>query len=464
MAIIRGRLMGLDMSTLAKQFKTSKSVIWATLNTPNQSKATGRPSTTSPGVDRSIFRIRKKNPFLKSTGIKSELKDRYGVQVSNDTVKKRLRHAGLFRRRPVKKPMIPEKNRSARLKFRPLSTVVATSICCFHAKVVGSLIRITGIMDCYMYKDILEKESCHRKISDGSWVVFPTGQRSETLFPLRQGLSGSATISTQSGKELNLLDAHKILETCSVPMLKFEVYKQVKRMGFVVLRPRKSTIDFEQLRPVKSKQKKEFLALNSNLIASVSDSERGWESFPSFVNTHGKIELRMKSLHTDRSLVNFLPSDVFCSFPMATVLRTILPPTCNPLRQRSCRPIYWSLPRTRKCCNWEEFELEMARRYHNLELGKQFKKLQLPRKNELLQCQRTTVSNVDFHVYSPAGFSHRLPARPLFSIVCIRATDPGLNIMQLSKMHNVVLAVEEPGKVNFLSLSGGSINLNDYLH
>uniref|UniRef100_A0A8R1ESK9 Uncharacterized protein n=1 Tax=Caenorhabditis japonica TaxID=281687 RepID=A0A8R1ESK9_CAEJA len=73
MAIIRGRLMGLDMSTLAKQFKTSKSVIWATLNTPNQSKATGRPSTTSPGVDRSIFRIRKKNHFLKSTGIKSEL-------------------------------------------------------------------------------------------------------------------------------------------------------------------------------------------------------------------------------------------------------------------------------------------------------------------------------------------------------------------------------------------------------
>uniref|UniRef100_A0A8R1DGT3 HTH_Tnp_Tc3_2 domain-containing protein n=1 Tax=Caenorhabditis japonica TaxID=281687 RepID=A0A8R1DGT3_CAEJA len=39
----------------------------------------------------------------------------YGLQVSNDTVKRRLRHAGLFEGRLVKKPMIPEKNRSARL-------------------------------------------------------------------------------------------------------------------------------------------------------------------------------------------------------------------------------------------------------------------------------------------------------------------------------------------------------------
>uniref|UniRef100_A0A8R1ID15 Uncharacterized protein n=1 Tax=Caenorhabditis japonica TaxID=281687 RepID=A0A8R1ID15_CAEJA len=54
MAIIRGRQLGLDMPTLAKQFKTSKSVIWATLNTPQRSKATGRPLKTSSGDDRII--------------------------------------------------------------------------------------------------------------------------------------------------------------------------------------------------------------------------------------------------------------------------------------------------------------------------------------------------------------------------------------------------------------------------
>uniref|UniRef100_A0A8R1HZU0 Uncharacterized protein n=1 Tax=Caenorhabditis japonica TaxID=281687 RepID=A0A8R1HZU0_CAEJA len=79
MAIIRGRQMDLDMPTLAKQFKTSKPVIWATLKTPHRSKATGRPSTTSPGVDRIIFRIRKKNPRQTSTDINSELKDLFGV-------------------------------------------------------------------------------------------------------------------------------------------------------------------------------------------------------------------------------------------------------------------------------------------------------------------------------------------------------------------------------------------------
>uniref|UniRef100_A0A8R1E7H2 Uncharacterized protein n=1 Tax=Caenorhabditis japonica TaxID=281687 RepID=A0A8R1E7H2_CAEJA len=82
MAIIRGRQMGLDMPTLAKQFKTSKSVIWATLNTPNRPKATGKPLKTSLGDDRITVRMSKKNPRLTSTDFNSELKDQYGVQDS----------------------------------------------------------------------------------------------------------------------------------------------------------------------------------------------------------------------------------------------------------------------------------------------------------------------------------------------------------------------------------------------
>uniref|UniRef100_A0A8R1DJM1 HTH_Tnp_Tc3_2 domain-containing protein n=1 Tax=Caenorhabditis japonica TaxID=281687 RepID=A0A8R1DJM1_CAEJA len=126
MAIIRGLQMGLDMPTLAKQFKTSKSVICETLNTPNLSKATGRLLKTLSGDDRIIVTMSKKNPRLTSKDINSELKDQYGVQVSKDTVKRRLRHALLFRRRPVNKPMIPEKNRSARLKH---VTTLALSLC-----------------------------------------------------------------------------------------------------------------------------------------------------------------------------------------------------------------------------------------------------------------------------------------------------------------------------------------------
>uniref|UniRef100_A0A8R1ENE9 Uncharacterized protein n=4 Tax=Caenorhabditis japonica TaxID=281687 RepID=A0A8R1ENE9_CAEJA len=82
MAIIRGRQMGLDMPTLAKQFNTSKSVIWATLNTPNRSKTTGKYLKTSSGDDRITVRMSKKNPRLTSTNINSELKYQYGVQDS----------------------------------------------------------------------------------------------------------------------------------------------------------------------------------------------------------------------------------------------------------------------------------------------------------------------------------------------------------------------------------------------
>uniref|UniRef100_A0A8R1I5E9 HTH_Tnp_Tc3_2 domain-containing protein n=1 Tax=Caenorhabditis japonica TaxID=281687 RepID=A0A8R1I5E9_CAEJA len=147
MALIRGRQMGLDMLNLAKQFKTPKSVIWATLNTPNLSKATGRPSKTSSGDDRIIVRMSKKNPRLTSTDINSELKDQYGVQVSKNTVKRRLRRPGDKRNDP--------KYRVPTVKHGGGNVMMWG---CFHATGVGSLIRITGIMKRYLYKDILEKE------------------------------------------------------------------------------------------------------------------------------------------------------------------------------------------------------------------------------------------------------------------------------------------------------------------
>uniref|UniRef100_A0A8R1IXL9 Uncharacterized protein n=1 Tax=Caenorhabditis japonica TaxID=281687 RepID=A0A8R1IXL9_CAEJA len=82
MAIIRGRQMGLDMPSLAMQFKTSKSVIWATLKTSSRSKATARTSKTTTGDDKIIVRMSKKNPRLTSTDINSELKDQNGFHVS----------------------------------------------------------------------------------------------------------------------------------------------------------------------------------------------------------------------------------------------------------------------------------------------------------------------------------------------------------------------------------------------
>uniref|UniRef100_A0A8R1I6I3 Uncharacterized protein n=1 Tax=Caenorhabditis japonica TaxID=281687 RepID=A0A8R1I6I3_CAEJA len=203
MAFIRGRQMGPDMPTLVKQFKTSKSVIWATLNIPNRSKATGRPLKTSSGDDRIIVRMSKKNRRLTNTDINSELKDQYGVQDSFLNISQKISVDMASRRRQVNKPMIPEKSRSARLskgssalewnkvlwsdesKYLMIGTDGVTLVRrpgdkrndpkyqvptvkhgggnammwgCFHANGVGSLIRITETMESYMYKDILEKE------------------------------------------------------------------------------------------------------------------------------------------------------------------------------------------------------------------------------------------------------------------------------------------------------------------
>uniref|UniRef100_A0A8R1I1D7 Transposase n=1 Tax=Caenorhabditis japonica TaxID=281687 RepID=A0A8R1I1D7_CAEJA len=173
MAIIRGRQMGLHMPTLAKQFKTSKSVIWATLNTPNQSKATGRPLKTSIGDDRIIVSMSKKNPRLTSTNINSELKDQYGVQ---DSVQGHCQKTSAPRETLQKAPR-KQANDSGEEPFSSTEVGKGSSALewnkfptvkhcggnvmvwgCFHANGVGPLIRITEIMNRYMYKDIMEKE------------------------------------------------------------------------------------------------------------------------------------------------------------------------------------------------------------------------------------------------------------------------------------------------------------------
>uniref|UniRef100_A0A8R1I443 Uncharacterized protein n=1 Tax=Caenorhabditis japonica TaxID=281687 RepID=A0A8R1I443_CAEJA len=83
MAIIRGRLMGLDMPTLAKQFDTSKSVIWATLNTPNRSKTTGKYLKTSSGDDRITVRIVSK--YCQKTSAPRETRQKAPSEQANDS-------------------------------------------------------------------------------------------------------------------------------------------------------------------------------------------------------------------------------------------------------------------------------------------------------------------------------------------------------------------------------------------
>ncbi|EGT48640.1 hypothetical protein CAEBREN_24843 [Caenorhabditis brenneri] len=274
--------------------------------------------------------------------------------------------------------------------------------------------------------------------------------------------TGSATISTTSGVELSLLEAFSILESNSVSMSKYEIYKQVKSTGLVVLRPRKSTIDFEKVRHVERAIKHKFAEKTFEFLVQMNhvpeESVPNRDSSPSYSNQDGHISMRMKPLHTDPSLISFLPIDLLQNFPTSRIIRNLPPPTKRP--PKPCRPSYLPLPECH-VANWTEYRLNTEKVRQNLILNR-FRKLRPPSQAEVRR-DRITVENVDFHVFSPASFSHRLPARPLFSLICYSATGPPLKTTELSELRNVVFAVEEAGKLNYVSMSGAPINLNNYL-
>lgn len=162
----------------------------------------GRPRKTTNRTDNLIIQKVKKDPFITSSKIAATLP----IQISDRTIRRRLNDASLPARRPAKKPLISIRNQKKRLQFakehlhwtemkwrtvlfsdeskfnvfgsdgmryvrRPPNKRLQARYCtktvkhgggsvmvwgCFSAAGVGPLHRINGIMDQYMYKDILE--------------------------------------------------------------------------------------------------------------------------------------------------------------------------------------------------------------------------------------------------------------------------------------------------------------------
>lgn len=274
--------------------------------------------------------------------------------------------------------------------------------------------------------------------------------------------TGSGTIFTPAGAEMSLLEAYSILESNSVSMSKYEIYKQVKLTGLVVLRPRKSTIDFEKVKKVETEMKQKFEEKTSKMLVDVQMAEedgfRNSESYPSFTTKRGgDVMMRMTVLHTDQSLVSFLPPEILESIPTEKLLQNLRAPTPRP---KPCRPPYLPLP-NRKVANWMEYNFNAEKTKQAMML-KRFQKLRPPSQAQIRR-ERITVENVDYHVFSPASFSHRLPARPLFSLICYDVNGPLLKVAELSELRNVIFGVEEAGKVNYVAMSGAMIDLNSYL-
>ena len=122
-AIIKGRERGRTQAELSEQFGVSQSTISNTLKrhrvggTLATAAKTGRPKVTSSLTDRNILRLSRDDPRLTAIDIAKEVATPGGPNPSPRTVRRRLNDAGLHARRPVKKPLISEKNRRARLAW-----------------------------------------------------------------------------------------------------------------------------------------------------------------------------------------------------------------------------------------------------------------------------------------------------------------------------------------------------------
>ncbi|CAD6192271.1 unnamed protein product [Caenorhabditis auriculariae] len=122
-AIVVGRQNGLTMMTLAGMFGVTEACIsqflkrWKAQDGSTKSQHTGRPRVTDRNDDRNILKTSRTDPRLTAPAIRREVCLNSPSPPSFSTVKRRLNAAGIMGRRSVKKPLISEKNRAARVKW-----------------------------------------------------------------------------------------------------------------------------------------------------------------------------------------------------------------------------------------------------------------------------------------------------------------------------------------------------------
>uniref|UniRef100_A0A914E9J0 Transposase Tc1-like domain-containing protein n=1 Tax=Acrobeloides nanus TaxID=290746 RepID=A0A914E9J0_9BILA len=113
----------LMVKDVIQRFQVSKQTIWRLRkqmesegNVKNRAKS-GRPRKTTENQDRAMVRHNKKDPNRSATDSIAYANEVLGVQISKRTAQRRLKRAGLFARRPAKKPLFKKKHRKARLEF-----------------------------------------------------------------------------------------------------------------------------------------------------------------------------------------------------------------------------------------------------------------------------------------------------------------------------------------------------------
>ena len=108
---------------ISEKVKRSKSVVGRVVKSYNDTGQivsafkTGRPRKTSAREDRIMQRMSLKERFKSCTEIKRVMNSTPFVNMSRETVSRRLQEIGLFNRTPRKKPLVSSKNTNKRLEF-----------------------------------------------------------------------------------------------------------------------------------------------------------------------------------------------------------------------------------------------------------------------------------------------------------------------------------------------------------
>ena len=109
---------------ISEKVKRSKSVVGRVVKSYNDTGKiasafkTGRPRKTSAREDRIMQRMSLKDRFKSCTDIKRVMNSTSCVNVSRQTISRRLQEIGLFNRTPMKKPLVSLKNnKKKRLEF-----------------------------------------------------------------------------------------------------------------------------------------------------------------------------------------------------------------------------------------------------------------------------------------------------------------------------------------------------------
>lgn len=103
---------GCSHSTIVRLMKKKEN-----LDPLERTKGSGRKRKTNSRTDKALQRMCLKDRFKSAVRIRAELKDYHQVDLSAETIRRRLREIGLYGRRPAKKPLLTKKMKDTRLTW-----------------------------------------------------------------------------------------------------------------------------------------------------------------------------------------------------------------------------------------------------------------------------------------------------------------------------------------------------------